>query len=595
MIDLSLPSLGSGPNTAIRPASGPPGKSGPGAASSGFDAVLASNRAYPANADDAARSAASRAGQPSTDDPAPGPSGSGAASRLPHDGSTLPPIAASASASASASAAPAPAGTPALPGGATLALSAGSVIANDNLVANGLRSGALVAKAAKGAQPAAKALGAAPETDDLAQGGPIGSSADQPADGTALSSATLPQPDMQLPTLAALGLAVNGAIPAMGAGTNPAPGTAALPAAQSPPPPAPIKPPVGLTPGGLSQQSGASAALVPAARTDASAPANGQPARAFAPTSPSLASPAQSVTEPLIERILPDAAATSQAGKAQASAAALDASGQNAAQSAPRSTASLLSGNVDTTGRAEAVSVQTSEAGRAKPDRRAAHAGDRPVSDPAAAMAGLSGSQASYGSDALPAAAANAPLESGAASSRSERIGLGALVDAIARARDDAAMGHTGAPVAVALTHAEFGKVSLRFTNNDDGLAVSMASADPGFSPAALAAGEVAARAQAGTGAGEGGQPQSQSQPQAQTQAQTQAQSQSSGSGQSGAPFGGQGLSSGADAGGNGGSNGNGTGTDQGQGQGFGRQGPQGADKTSDERSGRAGQDGIFA
>ncbi|WP_408586365.1 hypothetical protein [Novosphingobium sp.] len=98
---------------------------------------------------------------------------------------------------------------------------------------------------------------------------------------------------------------------------------------------------------------------------------------------------------------------------------------------------------------------------------------------------------------AAPAAAhAAQPVETGreatAASPRPapQRVDVATLVDTIARARDDAA---SLAPVAVALTHAEFGKVSLRFRNEDDGLAVSMSSADPGFAPAVAAAGQAQA------------------------------------------------------------------------------------------------------
>lgn len=103
---------------------------------------------------------------------------------------------------------------------------------------------------------------------------------------------------------------------------------------------------------------------------------------------------------------------------------------------------------------------------------------------------------------ALAAASAGAPaaqpVEAGREAAQAsvrpapQRVDVATLVDTIARARDDAA---SLAPVAVALTHAEFGKVSLRFRNEDDGLAVSMSSADPGFAPAVAAAGQAAATA----------------------------------------------------------------------------------------------------
>ncbi|WP_428333090.1 hypothetical protein [Novosphingobium sp.] len=61
------------------------------------------------------------------------------------------------------------------------------------------------------------------------------------------------------------------------------------------------------------------------------------------------------------------------------------------------------------------------------------------------------------------------------------------LVDAIARARDDYALA-SAAPVGVTMQHADFGPVSMQFTARDQGLAVTMRSADPGFAPAAAAA-----------------------------------------------------------------------------------------------------------
>jgi Meckel syndrome type 1 protein len=59
-----------------------------------------------------------------------------------------------------------------------------------------------------------------------------------------------------------------------------------------------------------------------------------------------------------------------------------------------------------------------------------------------------------------------------------------ALVDAVARARQEG----PGAAVAATLAHSTFGRVDLEFRQKDDGLTVTMASADPGFAPAVLAA-----------------------------------------------------------------------------------------------------------
>ena len=62
------------------------------------------------------------------------------------------------------------------------------------------------------------------------------------------------------------------------------------------------------------------------------------------------------------------------------------------------------------------------------------------------------------------------------------------LVDSIARARSDSAAGGATAPIGVTMQHGDFGRVSLSFSTRDDGLSVTMASADPGFAPAVAAA-----------------------------------------------------------------------------------------------------------
>gem|GEM_PF-1287133 len=71
------------------------------------------------------------------------------------------------------------------------------------------------------------------------------------------------------------------------------------------------------------------------------------------------------------------------------------------------------------------------------------------------------------------------------------------LVDSIARARDDNP-GATAAPVGVTMQHADFGRVSMQFTARDQGLAVTMRSADPGFAPAVAAAAATTSSAGAG-------------------------------------------------------------------------------------------------
>lgn len=79
-----------------------------------------------------------------------------------------------------------------------------------------------------------------------------------------------------------------------------------------------------------------------------------------------------------------------------------------------------------------------------------------------------------------------APVSAPAPHRGPERIDFATLVDSIARAREDASTG----PVSVALSHSEFGKVSLSFNHRDDGLSVTMTSADPAFAPAVAAASE---------------------------------------------------------------------------------------------------------
>lgn len=75
---------------------------------------------------------------------------------------------------------------------------------------------------------------------------------------------------------------------------------------------------------------------------------------------------------------------------------------------------------------------------------------------------------------------------------------VAALVDAVARARE----GATPGAVAATLAHGTFGRVSLEFRQNDDGLSVTMASSDPGFAPAVLAATRTDAGANTNTGSG---------------------------------------------------------------------------------------------
>lgn len=96
-------------------------------------------------------------------------------------------------------------------------------------------------------------------------------------------------------------------------------------------------------------------------------------------------------------------------------------------------------------------------------------------------------------SQAAPAPAGTAPAATGPAAPTAagpQPISFDQLVDSIARARDGA---DQGSPVAVALRHGEFGRVSLRIESDATGLSVAMASPDPAFAPAVAAAHAAAA------------------------------------------------------------------------------------------------------
>ncbi|WP_143146670.1 hypothetical protein [Novosphingobium sp. NDB2Meth1] len=81
-------------------------------------------------------------------------------------------------------------------------------------------------------------------------------------------------------------------------------------------------------------------------------------------------------------------------------------------------------------------------------------------------------------------APAAAPLQT-PATPTPQPLSFDQLVDSIARARDGA---DQGGPVAVALHHGEFGRISLRIESDATGLSVAMASPDPAFAPAVAAA-----------------------------------------------------------------------------------------------------------
>jgi Meckel syndrome type 1 protein len=89
-----------------------------------------------------------------------------------------------------------------------------------------------------------------------------------------------------------------------------------------------------------------------------------------------------------------------------------------------------------------------------------------------------------------PAMASSAPLFTPAPDAAAP-TDFATLVDSIARARAEQPSA-PGATVGVTLTHADFGRVGLQFSPNNDGssaaLAVTLHSADPGFAPAVAAA-----------------------------------------------------------------------------------------------------------
>lgn len=71
---------------------------------------------------------------------------------------------------------------------------------------------------------------------------------------------------------------------------------------------------------------------------------------------------------------------------------------------------------------------------------------------------------------------------------RPERIDFATLVDTLNRAREEAEPNS----VRVAIAHADFGRVSMRFDQDDKGMTIAMSSADPGFARAVSATNEAA-------------------------------------------------------------------------------------------------------
>ena len=203
--------------------------------------------------------------------------------------------------------------------------------------------------------------------------------------------------------------------------------------------------------------------VAPQTATDAPAAAPGStpsgPAPALAPPAPAL-----------LFMLEPDAAAPGSPDPAAANPAAAD------AQVAPRAEPSTLAAltGAPAPGRA-ALRKGRSETEAALPGTNApteTALSSSALAQPTASLVAGSGDPA-------------APTPATTTDQPAERIGFDALVDSIARARDGAA---DGAPVSVAMRHAEFGQVSMRFHTDADGLSVAMTSPDPGFAPAVAAA-----------------------------------------------------------------------------------------------------------
>jgi hypothetical protein len=102
-----------------------------------------------------------------------------------------------------------------------------------------------------------------------------------------------------------------------------------------------------------------------------------------------------------------------------------------------------------------------------------------------------------------PTQQAAAPASPSAPAPTPARHDFAAMIDRLFEAREMA-----GAPsVAMTLRHDDFGAVSLNFRNSDDGLAVTMASADPEFARAVNAAGAAAGTSNQSDLSRQGGEP----------------------------------------------------------------------------------------
>lgn len=104
-----------------------------------------------------------------------------------------------------------------------------------------------------------------------------------------------------------------------------------------------------------------------------------------------------------------------------------------------------------------------------------------------------------------PVVTAPQPTSAPAAAQPHARHDFAALVDRLVEARDAALTVQTPQSVAAAISHADFGEVSIRFEHRGDALSVSLSNADPDFTRAVQAA---TPAAQANTAGDNSAQPQ---------------------------------------------------------------------------------------
>lgn len=235
------------------------------------------------------------------------------------------------------------------------------------------------------------------------------------------------------------------------------------------------------------QAPGAPDAAAATDETDGTAPSGLLPA-GFAAPLPSLAAPAPTTSDPAAAGLPPMIAAQllGQPLREAATVQAQPLANQAAATANPDQALALHldPARSEAAANAAGTAALSLEAGSAAPTREVrlrpvlAAGGEAGQADAAGLFAGaLAGSA----QPAAVAAPATAPLHA------AQPHDFAALMDRLITARDAA---QTGLPqsVNVALDHADFGPISLRFQHDQGGLAVSVASPDPDFARAVQAA-----------------------------------------------------------------------------------------------------------